>query len=304
MTRERFLDPEVCKSEQVARLTDPWAKLLWDRIIVTSDDQGRRKASAYSLKADCFPLDDLSVHDIQGWLHDIADVGLIRLYMDDDGAMLLDIPRWSRYQKLKHPRQPRLPEFPGSGALRPTPPEPAGTGPDCPEPAQVAPNVPELPTGCGVEGRGAVGSGGEGASAAPSRAAAEADNEDPPTSVAEPVPTAPETATEPLKETDKKRLDWPEVRAWVRVFELETAVWNGTDQPVRTTAHQRIELGFTAAQLVLANVVEINRRPQNQPWGTLGNRLSLCRTPSDKALKTAGKMLREAAEAHAGPGPP
>lgn len=115
MSRERFVSPDTWKSEQVTRLSLE-ARLLWVGIITTADDMGRRRASAHSLKLDVFPCDACSLEEVNAWRDEVASVGLIRLYKDAEGGLVLDIPKWFAYQSLKYISQSKFPPHP-DGAI-------------------------------------------------------------------------------------------------------------------------------------------------------------------------------------------
>lgn len=168
MSRQRFIYPEIWHSEQVMGLT-LGARLLWIGIFSTADDAGRRSASAASLKASIFPLDTIGPDTVRKWTRDVAESGLIRVYRDSQGALVLDVPNWSKYQNPKYKKPSKLEEFRAKSALTPDQifPDPA------PDPGRISPECGQVgdrpgtdmdhtatdsaPIGpCGVEGCGVV----------------------------------------------------------------------------------------------------------------------------------------------------
>lgn len=128
MSRQRFIYPDIWRSEQFLALSIE-ARLLFIGIFSTSDDFGRRKASAASLKVEIFPLDHMGPEQILAWRNEIAHQGMIRLYIDKGGIEILDIPTWKKYQKPKHISPSRLPEYPASGPIEFMAPKPGRSGP-------------------------------------------------------------------------------------------------------------------------------------------------------------------------------
>ena len=126
MSRQRFIYPEIWRSEQFLSLSIE-ARLLFIGIFSTSDDYGRHKASALSLKAEVFPADACTSEQITAWRSEIAERGMIRLYVDDGGSEILDIPSWAKFQKPRHVSDSRMPEYPGAGELTTAPADPRRT---------------------------------------------------------------------------------------------------------------------------------------------------------------------------------
>jgi len=116
MSRQRFIHPEIWTSEQFMSLTRD-ARLMFIGIISTSDDHGRRKASAVSLKAGLMACDTVTLDEVAEWRDEIARLGMIRLYKSVDGVELMDIPTWSKYQKPKYIAASKIPEFPAGGEI-------------------------------------------------------------------------------------------------------------------------------------------------------------------------------------------
>jgi len=155
LSRERFIDPSITRSEQVNALS-PLARLLWVVVIATADDEGRRKASPFALKADWFVADQSSLQEIELWRNELAAQGLVRLYRDDDDEPVLDIPKWKVYQKPRYKKASRIPQFPGAGQIGvPHNTEAVQTCTDSVQTCTESPGT-RVGEGRGGEGRGSV----------------------------------------------------------------------------------------------------------------------------------------------------
>lgn len=76
----RALSPTVCTSQSLARCS-LGAQLLFDRMIVQADDQGRQEADPHILKAHCFPYAcEATTKRIAGWLAELVDAGMVVTY--------------------------------------------------------------------------------------------------------------------------------------------------------------------------------------------------------------------------------
>ena len=117
MSRQRFIYPDIWRSEQFLALSIP-ARLLFIGIFSTSDDFGRRRASEISLKVEVFPIDAVTADQVLEMRDEISAQGLIRIYVDTEGAEILDIPSWKKFQRPKHISPSRLADYPGEGALK------------------------------------------------------------------------------------------------------------------------------------------------------------------------------------------
>jgi len=93
---KRMIAPCIWESEQVTSLTMR-QRLLWIGLFSTADDQGRGKALAGLVRARVFPLDDISLGDIDDDMQAIANTGLIILYSDGE-RNLYQVKKWWEYQ--------------------------------------------------------------------------------------------------------------------------------------------------------------------------------------------------------------
>ena len=93
----RVMKPEVATDPALARC-QLGAQLLFDRLIVNADDQGRQIGDPIVVKAVSFPrVAEASLGRVRKWLGDLAAEGLIAQYVAD-GEPLIQITGWWRHQ--------------------------------------------------------------------------------------------------------------------------------------------------------------------------------------------------------------
>lgn len=114
MARIRSIKPEFFKSEDVASLPMR-ARLTWLGLWVHADNYGRAKDNPRLIKSDVWPLDPVSLADIEEDLDTLAAHGRIVRY-EANGKAYLAVVNWdhqaiARPGRPKHPAPP--PEVPG-----------------------------------------------------------------------------------------------------------------------------------------------------------------------------------------------
>lgn len=97
MTR-RMIESKTWQSFQVGQLNYR-QRCLWIGLITIADDQGRGRAHPGIVRGALFPYDDIGLDEIQSDLEHLAELELIYLYKNDDGAPLYQIVSWWRYQR-------------------------------------------------------------------------------------------------------------------------------------------------------------------------------------------------------------
>lgn len=107
MARIRTIKPGFFRSEDVSALPLR-ARLTWIGLWTQCDDQGRAKDNAKLIKADVWPLDDVSLKDIEVDLNTLADRGLIIRY-EVDGTRYLEVVNWHDHQKINRPTPSKIP---------------------------------------------------------------------------------------------------------------------------------------------------------------------------------------------------
>lgn len=117
------------------------ARLTWIGLWTHCDDAGRTKDNARLIKAAVWPLDNVSLVDIEEDLVTLAGHGRIVRY-EVDGRRYLEITNWSEHQRISNPSKPKHPA-------------PLSTGE-----ASRSPHV-ALPESSHEEGKGKEGKGGD-----------------------------------------------------------------------------------------------------------------------------------------------
>lgn len=89
----RQLHPRICSSAPLAECSIE-AQLLFDRLIVQADDQGRLQGEARVIAALCMPLiAKATERAIERWLVELADHKLISRY-EDGARRLIQLIGW------------------------------------------------------------------------------------------------------------------------------------------------------------------------------------------------------------------
>ncbi len=112
--RGRFIRKQICDSKSVAELIKkrgPWAGLLFERMILWGDDDGRLVAEPQVIKAHCIPWHDRSVRQVQADLEEMHRLGLIVLYKVG-GTQYAAFPGWHQHQPAPRPGRRIASEIP------------------------------------------------------------------------------------------------------------------------------------------------------------------------------------------------
>lgn len=107
MARIRSIKPDFFTSEDVSALPLR-ARLTWIGLWTHCDDHGRTKDNVKLIKAAVWPLDDVSLKDIEEDLGTLADRTRIVRYTVDDRAYLA-VVNWHDHQAIPKPSKPRCP---------------------------------------------------------------------------------------------------------------------------------------------------------------------------------------------------
>ena len=96
----RILKSSICSSDSIDSLT--WfEEVVFYRLIVNCDDYGRMDARPKLLKSTLFPIKDrVTVKDVEGALHKLADAGCVVLY-EVKGKPYLYLPSWEAHQNIR-----------------------------------------------------------------------------------------------------------------------------------------------------------------------------------------------------------
>ena len=98
----RFIKESICASEDLNKLS-PMAEILFYRLIVNADDYGAYYGNASIVKSNCFPLrsDDIKCSQVEAWLYELQDAGLIVRYTAGDGRQYLQFVKWEKHQQIR-----------------------------------------------------------------------------------------------------------------------------------------------------------------------------------------------------------
>ena len=110
MPRIRTVKPEFWTSEQVLECSRN-ARLAFIGMLNFCDDKGAHRASAKALKAEVFPGDDCAVEEVQSWVNELIEQGLVFEYEgeEDGGASLFWQVRGWHHQRIDKPHKAKYP---------------------------------------------------------------------------------------------------------------------------------------------------------------------------------------------------
>lgn len=101
MARIRSIKPEFWVSEQVAECSTS-ARLTFVGLWTFSDDNGVHPAKPKTLKAELFPMDDVSSIDVAGWMAELINAGLVAEF-EAGGERFWYVTGWAKHQKIDRP---------------------------------------------------------------------------------------------------------------------------------------------------------------------------------------------------------
>ena len=110
MARIRTIKPGFFESEDVSALPLR-ARLTWIGLWTQCDDHGRTKDNARLIKARIWPLDEVSLRDVEDDLVTLADHQRIVRY-EVDGKRYLAIVNWHEHQSINRPSKSTIPPPP------------------------------------------------------------------------------------------------------------------------------------------------------------------------------------------------
>lgn len=111
MPRKRMIDPKFWTDDKIIKISIP-ARLLFIAIWNHADDLGVHRNDNFTLKAEVFPIDNISVEEVEKYKNELITIGLVISYTDERDGELLFIKNWYKYQYIKKPTPSkyRLPE--------------------------------------------------------------------------------------------------------------------------------------------------------------------------------------------------
>jgi hypothetical protein len=107
LARIRSIKPSFFQSDDVSALPLR-ARLTWIGLWTQCDDQGRTKDHARLIKAAIWPLDNVSLADIEEDLSTLNSQGRIVRY-EVNGQHYLEITNWSEHQRINRPSRSTIP---------------------------------------------------------------------------------------------------------------------------------------------------------------------------------------------------
>jgi hypothetical protein len=107
MARIRTIKPGFFESEDVSVLPLR-ARLTWIGLWTQCDDHGRTKDNARLIKARIWPLDDVTLRDVEDDLITLAAEGRIVRY-EVDGKRYLAVVNWRNHQTINRPSPSNIP---------------------------------------------------------------------------------------------------------------------------------------------------------------------------------------------------
>lgn len=110
MARIRTIKPSFFASESVS-LLPMRTRLTWIGLWTHCDDEGRCQDNVKLIKAALWPLDDVSLKDVESDLNTLADRRKITRY-EVDGRRYLQIRRWHDHQRINRPSPSHIPAPP------------------------------------------------------------------------------------------------------------------------------------------------------------------------------------------------
>lgn len=214
MARIRTVKPEFWVSEQVVECS-PIARLLFIGMWNFCDDYGIHPASARTLKMEIFPGDDFTTDQVQEFVNEIIDAGLIDSYVVD-GKGYWQVTGW-HHQKIEKPTS----KYPRPQKSTSDPPRLPDNSPS----GQRAVGDPSTTEGKGREGKGEdINPANAGSSAIPPTT-------DPEPAGGEPTPPEP-TGGEPIPNVPHGEIvaAYNEILATHGLVAVKTKLWAGSDR--------------------------------------------------------------------------
>lgn len=115
MARIRSIHPNACKSRKLARSSAEAERCYW-RLQPHCDDEGRVEDEPDVLASLLFQANrDIDAADADGWLEELAQVGLIVRYSYDT-RRVIQVCDWDAYQHPQKPKKSALPADPDNNS--------------------------------------------------------------------------------------------------------------------------------------------------------------------------------------------
>ena len=114
--RIRSLKPEIWDDEAVGAISRD-ARLLFVGLITQADDDGRLRGDPRLVGAQVFPYDALAPTQVEAWLEELAEIGLIVRYENADRPFI-ELPAWKRHQRINRASESAFPSPEADDSVR------------------------------------------------------------------------------------------------------------------------------------------------------------------------------------------
>ena len=111
MARIRSIKPEFWSDEKLSECSLS-ARLLFIALWNFADDEGRMEFAPARIKMQVFPCGSVSASKLTEYLRELTEKSVIRIYTYES-KQYLDIPNFTKHQKINRPTPSRLPAFHG-----------------------------------------------------------------------------------------------------------------------------------------------------------------------------------------------
>ena len=111
MSKSRSINSAIRISQSFAKLTHR-QRDLWHGIIAVADDQGRLPGLPAAIRSMVWPLDNISIEEVESDIQGIEEVGMIFRYEIDDKSYM-QIVNWWKYQKMQWAGESNYPPVEG-----------------------------------------------------------------------------------------------------------------------------------------------------------------------------------------------
>lgn len=98
MAKKRIIDSRIRRSQDFVAL-DWMTRDLWHGLIAVADDQGRLLGMAASVRSEVWPMDDVSLEQVQDGLDQLASNGMIVIYQVKNKPVIQIVNWWIYQQK-------------------------------------------------------------------------------------------------------------------------------------------------------------------------------------------------------------
>jgi len=109
MARIRSIKPEFWSDEKLSECSLS-ARLTFIGLWTFADDEGRLDFQPSRLRMQVYPCGTVSIEQLREYLGELTERSLIRFY-EVDGREYLDIPNFTKHQKINRPTPSKLPKF-------------------------------------------------------------------------------------------------------------------------------------------------------------------------------------------------